>query len=55
MKMVKYWNSLPKNVVESILPDVQDSIGHGPEQPDLITLQYFKQDVGLEGGFFQLI
>lgn len=39
--------SAQRNYGIPILEDVQDLAGHVPEQPDLITLQYFKQDFGL--------
>lgn len=35
--VVKYWNRFPRQVVGvSVLKDVKDLTGHGPQQSDLI-------------------
>lgn len=51
VRVVKNWNRLPKEVVAvSILGDVQDLTGRGPEQTDLI-----KQEGGLDGPWRSLL
>ena len=41
MKVVRYWNRLPSDVVDTVLGDFQGEAGPGPRRPDLAEVSLF--------------
>ena len=41
MRVVRYWNRLPGDVVDTVLGDFQGEAGPGPGQPDLAEVSLF--------------